>query len=103
MTINDGTFESENAVAIAVNYLTDTSTQGAQITGGVFSSDVEQFVAEDAASVRVTSGEESTFYVGTSETVAQRVADAVASGDTVTVKNGDEMCIRDRYKYHAQA
>ena len=89
VTINDGTFESENAVAIAVNYLTDTSTQGAQITGGVFSSDVEQFVAEDAASVRVTSGEESTFYVGTSETVAQRVADAVASGDTVTVKNGD--------------
>ncbi len=87
--INDGVFESQNATAVAANHLEDLNTQGAEVNGGIFSSDVEQFVAEDAASVSLTSNGESKFYIGASETVAERIAGAAAAGDEIAVKQGN--------------
>ena len=90
ISIQDGTFESENAAAVAMNFLKDTTVQKMEITGGEFTSDVMQFVAPAAVAASVTTAtNETRYYIGTSDSVAQEIAAAAKAGDTVAAKQGD--------------
>lgn len=89
VVVEDGKIESVNADAVAVNHVEIPDEQKAAVEGGIFSSDVTEFVAEGQSSVGVVSDGETTYYIGTPEAVAEKIAEVVKAGDTVTVTKGD--------------
>ena len=89
VVIQDGVVESANADAVAVQFLDDPDTQTAEVTGGIFTSDVSAFASSDASVIEVTGNGDTLYYLGTPAVVSQRVADAVQAGDSITVTQGD--------------
>lgn len=87
--IKDGKIESDKGASVAVNYLQDQSVQKTEIEGGVFSSDVMQFVTDNSTAASLTSGDKSIYYVGNPETVAERVASDAEAGNSIVVKKGN--------------
>ena len=87
--IENGTIESVNADSVAKKFTEGNNNQTAEVTGGVFSSDVSEFISEDAAAANITSNGDTTYYVGTPQEVAKKVIEAAKKGDTVTVTQGD--------------
>ena len=87
--LEDGTFISENAAAVAVNHIKDQQVQKTEISGGIYSSDIIQFVKPEAVSAVVTSAGKNTYYIGNTPTVSARVSAAAISGDSISVLSGD--------------
>lgn len=86
--IQDGVFESASASALAMNFATDTNVQTMQVQGGVFSSDIQQFVAKDATSASLASESDTTYYVGDPALVSSRLGKAAVAGDAINVLAG---------------
>ena len=64
--------------------------QKAEVTGGVFSSDVTQFAAASATSASLTTQNgTTTYYVGTAQEIAARMIENAQEGDTISVLKGD--------------
>ena len=86
----DGWFLSENAAAVAVNHIKDPAVQTAVVQGGIYSSDVDQFVADDVTYAVVSAdGEEGVLgFAGTSEVVAARIPEILEAGCRIDVKSG---------------
>ena len=86
----DGLFLSENAAAVAVNHIKDPAVQTTVVKGGMYSSDVLQFVAEGAVSAAVSDDTDAKMYVvGDGTTVAARIGEVLESGYSVEVFSGD--------------
>ena len=87
----DGLFLSENAAAVAVNHIKDPGVQTTVVKGGVYSSDVAQFVADGVSYAVVSAdGEEGVLcFAGTSEVVAARIPEILEAGCRINVMKGD--------------
>lgn len=92
VTILDGVLDSANSASVAANFLNKvnpySNDQDAKISGGIFSSDVSQFVSDTASSAILKSSGASTYYVGAPATVSERITAAAKKGDEITVKQG---------------
>lgn len=90
VAIQGGTLESKNAVALGMNFVKAPDMQKAEVTGGVFSSDVTQFAAASATSASLTTQNgTTTYYVGTAQEIAARMIENAQEGDTISVLKGD--------------
>lgn len=92
VAIQGGTLESQNAVALGMNFVEveNQDVQKAEVTGGVFSSDVTQFAAASATSASLTTQNgTTTYYVGTAQEIAARMIENAQEGDTISVLKGD--------------
>ena len=92
VAIQGGTLESKNAVALGMNFVEveNQDVQKAEVTGGVFSSDVTQFAAASATSASLTTQNgTTTYYVGTAQEIAARMIENAQEGDTISVLKGD--------------
>lgn len=85
LSITGGVFHATNGGENAVSSVDQTNF----ISGGQFTNLVPaSYITEGMAEISLTSGGNATYYVGTSEEVAAKVAEA-ASGDTITVHQGE--------------
>ena len=93
VAIQGGTLKSEKAFALEMKFETDKDKQKAEVTGGVFSSDVTEFAAASAtsASLEKQNGTTTTttYYVGTAQEIAARMIENAQAGDTISVLKGD--------------
>lgn len=92
VAIQGGTLESQNAVALGMNFVEveNQDMQKAEVTGGVFSSDVTQFAAASATSASLaTQNGTTTYYVGTAQEIAARMIENAQAGDRISVLKGD--------------
>ena len=90
VVLQDGVFQSEHAAAVAVNYIADPQVQTTQVQGGVYSSDVLQFVSAQSVSATVTSASgDKLYYIGDTAAVSARISNAAVSGDSIEVLSGD--------------
>lgn len=85
LSITGGVFNVTNGGKNAVSSVDQTNF----ISGGQFTNEVPaDYITEGVAEVSLTSGDNTTYYIGTSDEVAVKVAEA-ASGDTITVHQGE--------------
>ena len=90
VAIQGGTLESQNAFALGMNFVKAPDMQKAEVTGGVFSSNVTQFAAASATSASLTTQNgTTTYYVGTAQEIAARMIENAQEGDTISVLKGD--------------
>lgn len=90
VAIQGGTLKSQNAFALGMNFVKDPDMQKAEVTGGVFSSNVTQFAAASATSASLTTQNgTTTYYVGTAQEIAARMIENAQAGDTISVLKGD--------------
>ena len=89
VAIQGGTLESQNAFALGMNFVKDPDMQKAEVTGGVFSSDVTEFAAASATSASLATQKGTTYYVGTAQEIAARMIENAQAGDTISVLKGD--------------
>lgn len=93
VAIQGGTLKSEKAFALEMKFETDKDKQKAEVTGGVFSSNVTEFAAASAtsASLEKQNGTTTTttYYVGTAQEIAARMIENAQAGDTISVLKGD--------------
>lgn len=89
VAIQGGTLESQKAVALGMNFVENLDMQKAEVTGGVFSSDVTQFAAASATSASLATQNGTTYYVGTAQEIAARMIENAQAGDTISVLKGD--------------
>ncbi len=84
LSITDGVFNVTNGGTKAVSSVDQTHF----ISGGQFTNLVPtNYITEGMAEISLASGDNTTYYIGTSDEVAAKVAEAT-SGDTITVHQG---------------
>ena len=90
ITINDGQFESDNGVSLAANYIQNPTTQMIGVQGGIFTSDVTQFVENtDTVVVEVSSNDKAgMYYVGNADALLKKLENVVGSDCSIVVKQG---------------
>ncbi len=90
VTIQGGTLESTKGFALEMKFETDKDTQKAEVTGGVFSSNVTEFAAASATSASLEKQNGTTYYyVGTAQEIAARMIENAQAGDRISVLKGD--------------
>lgn len=86
LNINAGNFDIEITQSSA------NALENANITvaGGAFTAPVDtKFIDASKTAASLTSGENTTYYIGNAESIAQTLADAAKEGDSITVQQGN--------------
>ena len=86
LSITGGTFEAGTADI----FMTNANSAPAKVSGGAYSAQVPaDYIVTGSTAASLTSGEETTYFIGTADNVAKTLAEKAAKGDAIAVQQGD--------------